>query len=128
MILIKNGRVIDPASGLDELRDVLIGDDGRIAAIEACGEIEHKYSVENAEVIDATGNVVAPGFVDVHVHFRDPGLTYKEDIESGAKAAARRGYVDDIIEPDATRKRVIAAFDMLATKSEDRPYKKHIAF
>ena len=56
--------------------------------------------------------------------------TEKQIIESqtGAKAAARRGYVDDIIEPDATRKRVIAAFDMLATKSEDRPYKKHIAF
>jgi acetyl-CoA carboxylase carboxyltransferase component len=48
--------------------------------------------------------------------------------QSGAKAVARRGYVDDIIEPDATRKRLIAAFDMLATKSEDRPYKKHIAF
>ena len=92
MILIKNGRVIDPASGLDELRDVLIDDDGRIAAIEACGEIERKYSVENAEVIDATGNVVAPGFVDVHVHFRDPGLTYKEDIVTGAQAAAAGGY------------------------------------
>ena len=48
--------------------------------------------------------------------------------QSSALAAARRGYVDDIIEPDATRKRLIAAFDMLATKREDRPYKKHMAF
>ena len=48
--------------------------------------------------------------------------------QSSALAAARRGYVDDIIEPDATRKRLIAAFDMLATKREDSPYKKHVAF
>ena len=48
--------------------------------------------------------------------------------QANAAAVARRGYVDDIIEPDATRKRLIAAFDMLATKSEDRPYKKHITF
>ena len=48
--------------------------------------------------------------------------------QSDAKAVARRGYIDDIIEPDATRKRVFAAFDMLATKREDRPYKKHMAF
>ena len=50
------------------------------------------------------------------------------ETQSGALAVARRGYVDDIIEPDATRKRLIATFDMLATKSEDRPYKKHVAF
>ncbi|MBR1572859.1 MAG: dihydroorotase [Lachnospiraceae bacterium] len=90
MILIKNGRVIDSASGLDELRDVLIGDDGRIAAIDACGEID--CDLENVEVIDASEKVVAPGFVDVHVHFRDPGLTYKEDVVTGAAAAAAGGY------------------------------------
>jgi acetyl-CoA carboxylase carboxyltransferase component len=50
------------------------------------------------------------------------------EAQAGAAAVAKRGYVDDIIEPDATRKRLIAAFDMLATKSEDRPYKKHMAF
>ena len=50
------------------------------------------------------------------------------ETQSSALAVARRGYVDDILEPDATRKRLIATFDMLATKAEDRPYKKHIAF
>ena len=54
--------------------------------------------------------------------------SYKKEyteLQSSALAAAKRGYIDDIIEPDATRKRVIAAFDMLCTKNEDRPYKKH---
>ncbi|MCR5145314.1 MAG: dihydroorotase [Lachnospiraceae bacterium] len=108
MILIKGGRVIDPASGLDDIRDVVIGDEGKIVAI--CENGESKISCGGAnddtnesgvcgdknelydQIIDATGCVVAPGFVDVHVHFRDPGLTYKEDIVTGANAAAAGGY------------------------------------
>lgn len=86
MILIKNGRVIDPVTKRDEILDVLL--DGAI--IKAVGkELQAEGEVM---VIDAAGLVVAPGLVDTHVHFRDPGFTYKEDIETGAKAAARGGF------------------------------------
>lgn len=84
MILIKNGRVVDPVTKTDAVLDVLL--DGN--RIEEVGE---NLTADGAEVIDADGLVVAPGLVDAHVHFRDPGFTYKEDIESGAAAAARGG-------------------------------------
>ncbi len=86
MILIKNGRVIDPKSGTDETLDILI-EEGKIAGIG-----KYKRSNEYERIIEAEGKIVAPGLIDVHVHFRDPGLTYKEDIESGAKAAAAGGF------------------------------------
>ena len=76
MILIKDGRVIDPKSGIDETLDILI-DGGVIAGLG-----KYKKSREYERVIDAEGKIVAPGLIDVHVHFRDPGLTYKEDIIS----------------------------------------------
>lgn len=72
MILIKNGRVVDAKSNTDEVLDVVI-DGGKIKTI---GKMEDDGSYE--QVIDADGCVVAPGLIDVHVHFRDPGLTYKE--------------------------------------------------
>ncbi len=84
-LLIKNGRVIDPASSLDERRDVLI-EDGRIAAVDA------GLDVGEAEVFDAAGMVVAPGFIDIHVHFREPGIEHAETIETGSKAAAAGGF------------------------------------
>lgn len=86
MILIKDGRVIDPKNGIDETLDILI-DDGIIAGLG-----KYKKSREYERVIDAQGKIVAPGLIDIHVHFRDPGLTYKEDIESGARAAAAGGF------------------------------------
>ena len=86
MILIKDGRVIDPHSGIDEVIDLII-DNGKIA-----GMGKYAKSDEYERVIDAKGKIVAPGLVDVHVHFRDPGLTYKEDLETGAAAAAAGGY------------------------------------
>lgn len=85
MLCIKNGRVIDPANEMDQIIDVWV-EEGKIAAY---GE---NPGTEADEVIDASGMVVAPGLVDVHVHFRDPGLTYKEDLESGSRAAAAGGF------------------------------------
>ena len=85
MILIKNGRLIDPKSKRDEVVDILI-ENGKIKKI---GEINNE---KDFEVIDAKGYIVCPGLIDVHVHFRDPGFTYKEDILSGAKSAARGGF------------------------------------
>lgn len=98
MILLKNGRVIDPESGLDGIRDVLIVGD-RIERIEeAIDEKEVCEEFEAAlETVDCTGCVVGPGLVDVHTHFRDPGFTYKEDILTGAKAAAAGGYTSVIL-------------------------------
>lgn len=90
MIVIKNGYVINPKSGFEGKADVLIKDD----KIVSIGETEVR---EDAEVIDATGLVVAPGLVDVHTHFRDPGFEYKEDIYTGAKAAAAGGYTTVIM-------------------------------
>ena len=86
MILIKNGRVVDAKSKTDEVLDVVI-DGGKIKTI---GKVEDDGSYE--QVIDASGCVVAPGLIDVHVHFRDPGLTYKEDIQTGSAAAKKGGY------------------------------------
>jgi len=84
-LLIKNGWVIDPATGRDGTADVLI--DG--STITAIGE---NIEAEDAEVFDAAGLVVAPGFVDIHVHLREPGLTHAETIETGARAAAAGGF------------------------------------
>lgn len=86
MILIKNGRVIDPKSGTDGIFDVVIKD-GKIADI---GKFLENSSYE--KIIDAKNMVVAPGLIDVHVHFRDPGLTYKEDLTTGSRAAAAGGF------------------------------------
>lgn len=91
-MLIKNGRVIDPASGFDGLADLLIKD-GQIKEIIKRPNGENRVAECGEEVvIDADGLIVAPGLVDVHVHFRDPGFTYKEDIETGADAAKAGGY------------------------------------
>src|SRR6266576_5651313 len=84
-LLIKNGRVIDPASGLDGLADVLI-EDGHIQAVG------RGLERAGAVVFDAAGLVVAPGFIDMHVHLREPGHEYKETIASGAAAAVAGGF------------------------------------
>lgn len=96
MLCITNGYVIDPKSGLEGYRDILIKD-GRIVEIAEQGKISVDAKNEHTEYIDAGGRVVAPGLVDVHVHFRDPGFTYKEDIESGAAAAAKGGFTTVVL-------------------------------
>ena len=84
-IVIKNGRVIDPASQADRVADVLIVD-GRIAGVAP------NLSSPKAQVFDASGMIVAPGFIDMHVHLREPGFEHAESIESGSRAAAAGGF------------------------------------
>jgi dihydroorotase len=84
-IVIRNGRVIDPASQTDCTADVLISR-GRIVAVAP------NLAAPDGEVFDATGLVVAPGFIDMHVHLREPGFEHAETIESGARAAAAGGF------------------------------------
>ncbi len=83
-ILIKQGRVIDPAQGLDGVMDVLI-EDGKVVKVG-------KGLKGSGEVVDAAGKLVVPGLIDIHVHLRDPGQEYKEDIVSGTRAAAAGGF------------------------------------
>ena len=90
MIVIKNGYVMNPKSGFEGKTDIVIKDD--IISAIGCEDIP-----SDAQVIDATGLIVAPGLVDVHTHFRDPGFEYKEDIYTGAKAAAAGGYTTVIM-------------------------------
>ena len=84
-LLIKNGRVIDPASATDMLADLLIRD-GAIAAVGP------GLDAPGAEIFDASGLIVAPGFIDMHVHLREPGIEHAETIETGARAAAAGGF------------------------------------
>jgi dihydroorotase len=84
-LLIKNGRVIDPASATDRVSDVLI-EEGRIAGVTP------DLTAAGAEIFDASGMIVAPGFIDMHVHLREPGFEHAETIESGSRAAAAGGF------------------------------------
>ncbi len=85
MLLIKNGRVLDPSRRTDAALDVLL-DGERIAQVGA------GLRADDVEIFDATGMIVAPGFIDLHCHLREPGEDYKETIESGTRAAARGGF------------------------------------
>ncbi len=91
MLLIKNGRVIDPASGTDAKRNIWI-DGERIARIAPAEAPKDSSSAPNGETIDAAGLVVAPGFIDLHCHLREPGGESSETIETGTRAAARGGF------------------------------------
>ncbi len=84
-LLIQNGRVIDPAAGFDAIADVSI-EDGRILQVGA------RLDAAGAEIFDATGLIVAPGFIDMHVHLREPGFEHSETIETGSRAAAAGGF------------------------------------
>lgn len=85
MLLIQNARVMDPKTNTDKVADVLV-EDGKIK------EIGIVPVTDEMEIIDANGLILTPGFIDVHVHFRDPGQTRKEDLVTGSKAAAAGGF------------------------------------
>lgn len=95
ILWIKNGRVIDPANQRDAIGDIFAVD-GKIV-----DSISDKQKTD-ASLVDATGLVVAPGLVDIHVHFRDPGQTHKEDIRSGTEAAAAGGFTSVVCMPNTS--------------------------
>ena len=117
MILLKNGRIIDPDSNLDMTGDLLIDKD-RIVDIAEKIDIDES----NVQVIDCSGCVIGPGLVDIHVHFRDPGFTYKEDIESGARCAAAGGVTSVILMAN-TKPCVdsIETLEYIKEKAKDQP-------
>ncbi len=94
-LVIKGGRVIDPSQQMDRTADLLV-EDGRVKSIE------DSLSCEGADVFDASGLIVAPGFIDLHVHLREPGEEYKETIASGAAAAVAGGFTAICAMPNTT--------------------------
>jgi dihydroorotase len=90
-LIIRNGRVIDPANDVDEVRDVFVVD-GKIAAVAA----------RDAEVMEATGRIVTPGLIDIHVHLREPGRSDKETFATGTLCAARGGFTSVVCMPNTT--------------------------
>lgn len=100
-MLIKNGMVVDPKNKIEQPSDILVKDGMILSIAKEITENDLKMynggSAADCEVIDASGCVVAPGLVDVHVHFRDPGFTHKEDIETGARAALKGGFTSVVL-------------------------------
>ncbi len=94
-LLLKKGYIIDPSQGIEGEYDVLV-ENGRIKKVG-----EELFEPE-AEILNVEGFVVTPGFIDIHVHFRDPGQTYKEDIESGSKAAVAGGFTTVVCMPNTS--------------------------
>ena len=95
--LLKNGRIIDPAANFDQIADLLVDATGHIADIGANLSVD-----SDTEVIDCTGKVVSPGWIDVHVHLRVPGQEYKEDVASGTAAARNGGFTAIVCQPNTS--------------------------
>jgi len=97
-MLVSGGRVVDPASGLDAVSDVLVVE-GKVAAVAPDLRSE---CPPGTEILDARGLVVAPGLIDIHVHFREPGQTKKEDVQSGSRCAVRGGFSTVVCMPNTS--------------------------
>lgn len=97
MLLIKNGYVMDPESKREGVMDILVKDKYICRIGENLQEELTKEELAQCEIIDAQGKIVAPGLVDVHVHFREPGFTHKEDIATGSRAAAKGGFTTVVL-------------------------------
>ena len=93
--IIRNGRIVDPANKRDEIADLFLEDGNVVAALSEIHDPE-------VEIIDATGLVVTPGLIDIHVHLREPGFGWKETIETGAKAAAAGGFTTLVCMPNTS--------------------------
>lgn len=98
-ILVKNGHLVDVEADKDGLFDLLINDDGKVEKVGEKGSLESCVK-DNTEIIDAEGKYVLPGFIDLHVHFREPGGEYKETVKTGSMAAARGGYTTVVTMPN----------------------------
>ena len=97
--LIKNGHLVDVEADRDGMFDVYINDKGKVEKVGEKGSLDG-FVKENADIIDATGKYVLPGFIDLHVHFREPGGEYKETVKTGSMAAARGGYTTVVTMPN----------------------------
>ena len=97
--LIKNGHLVDVEADRDGLFDLLINDEGKVEKVGERGSLDG-FVRENTNIIDATGKYVLPGFIDLHVHFREPGGEYKETVKTGSMAAARGGYTTVVTMPN----------------------------
>ncbi|QWV91795.1 dihydroorotase [Geomonas oryzisoli] len=114
-LLIKGGRVIDPSQGIDETMDVLIADG---VVLELGQGIA---APEGTQTIDASGLLVTPGLIDMHVHLRDPGLEYKEDIATGSRSAAAGGFTSVACMPNTSPvidNKAVASYVVNKAKSE----------
>ena len=98
-IIIKNGHLVDVEAERDGNFDLLINDEGIVEKVGTPGELDG-FVMEDTEVIDASGKYVLPGFIDLHVHFREPGGEYKETVKTGSMAAARGGYTTVVTMPN----------------------------
>lgn len=97
--LIKNGHLVDVEADRDGMFDVYINDKGKVEKVGEKGSLDG-FIKENTDIIDATGKYVLPGFIDLHVHFREPGGEYKETVKTGSMAAARGGYTTVVTMPN----------------------------
>lgn len=118
-LFIQNGRIIDPRNGIDKIGDILIRD-GKII-----GVCDVDSSIKPDKIIDASGLCVIPGLIDVHVHFRDPGFTHKEDINSGSLAALAGGFTSVIQMPNTNPP--LSTPEMVLEYTRDNPVHSFVA-